>query len=147
MISGETLCASLLDNAIKARFQREVFDRFWTNEQTRRLEAYQAYFIRHVSLINSFDNFLFLFSSRTLWSASGMGAWATHCNVSGPLKALSNGDQIDKIIILLSEHEKEVVEIFNIHQKPVEIEYLSYEIQHIENIIQLFVDSMEEIQI
>jgi len=146
-MSGEILHNSLLTNAINARVQREAFDRFWKNDQTRRLEAHYVYFFRHVSLINAFDNFLFLFSSTTLWNAGGMGAWATQCKVNGPLRALSNGDQIDKIIILLSEHKKEVVEILNIHQKPVELEHLSYEIEHIRNIIQLFIDSMKDIQI
>ena len=59
-------------------------------------------------------------------------------------KAFSNGDQI---IIILSEHKKEVVEIFNINPKPVELEHLSCETEHIENMIRLFIDSMKEIQI
>ncbi|MCZ4224843.1 hypothetical protein [Pedobacter rhodius] len=147
MMLGEALYTYLLDTAIKARSLREVFDRFWRNEQTRRLEAHHAYFIRHVSLINAFDNFLFLFCSKEIWNAGGTGAWATHCKVSGPLKALSNGDQIDKIIILLSEHKESVIEIFNIHQAQVEFKHLNYEIEHISKIIQLFIDSMKEIQI
>lgn len=61
MMSGEILYASLLNNTTKANFLRDVFDRFLKNEQARRLEAYHAYSIRQILLINACDSFFFSF--------------------------------------------------------------------------------------
>lgn len=147
MNTGEEIYSDLLDLSLKARSLREVFDRFWKTEQSRRLSAHHAYFIREVALINAFDNFMFLFCSRTLWTAGGIGAWATSCKVNGPLRPLSNGDQIDKIITLLTDYKEAVIGILQIHKTPNELAHLSYELEHICKTLDLFTQSMKEIQI
>ncbi|WP_316738426.1 hypothetical protein [Pedobacter aquatilis] len=147
MKTSENIHAELLERAYKARSLRMVFDRFWKTEPTRRQSAHHTYFIREVALINAFDNFMFLFCSRELWTAGGTGAWANTCNVNGPLKPLSNGDQIDKIISLLTEQKEASLKIIGIHKTRNEHNHLLYELEHIGKIIELFTESMKEIQI
>ncbi|WP_316829693.1 hypothetical protein [Pedobacter aquatilis] len=147
MDARENPAENLLSLALKARFLADAFDRFWRNEIEKRHLAHHAYFIRHVSLLNAFDNFLYLFCSRELWSAGGTGAWAANCNVSGPLKPLSNGDQINKIITLITDQQAEVSNILAIYQSPAEQEHIAHELAHISKTLALLGSSMEEIQI
>jgi len=147
MKTGENIYSRLFALANQAKAFREVFDRFWIEEPTRRPLAHHTYFIREVSLVNAFDNFLFLFCSRNLWSAGGTGAWATSCGVKGPLKSLSNGDQIDQLITLLSDHPEAATKILSLHKTEVEVAHMTYELDHIANILDLFSRSMKEIQI
>lgn len=144
---SDALYSALLESAIKARSHRQIFDVFWKSEQTRRMSAHQAYFIRHVSMLNAFDNFLFLFCSKEIWTAGGTGAWANLSEVDGPLQALSNGDQIDKIIALLTDQKDAVLQLFAIHKKPSERAYLEYEVEHIKRILALYLDSFKDIPV
>ena len=89
MISGETPHASLLNNATKVNSLRDVFDRFFKNDQARMPEANHAYFVRHISLINAFYSFLFLFFFSALWNAGGTVIWATHVKQSEAIQSNS----------------------------------------------------------
>lgn len=144
---SKALHASLLDAANQARSLREIFDRFWKVEPTQRMQAHLCYFIRHVSLLNAFDNFLFLFCSRQIWTAGGTGAWAIQCDVRAPLLPVSNGDQVDKMIVLLQEHGEAVEKIFMVHKSASEKKVLEFELEHIEKVLALFSDALKEIQI
>ncbi|MFC3561119.1 hypothetical protein [Pedobacter jamesrossensis] len=141
------LYSVLLESAITARSYRQSFDVFWKSEQTQRMNAHHAYFIRHVSMLNAFDNFLFLFCSESIWTGGGKGAWTNLKGVDGPLQPLCNGDQIDKIISLLTAHKDFIMQLFTIHEKPLERAHLEYEVAHIKHVLNLYLDSFNDIRV
>jgi len=147
MKSGDALYSDLLKISLKALSLRDKFDNFWAYDISLRPKAHHAYFIRHISLLNAFDDLLFLFCSRQLWSAGGIGYWAAQGDVGGPLQALSNGDQIDKVLILLQEQKQSIIAIFNIYQQTIEREHMEYELEHIQRTIKFLNDTLDEIQI
>jgi hypothetical protein len=83
-------------------------------------------------MLNAFDNLLFLFCSREIWSAGGAGAWAcTNNSPAGPILVHSNADQIEKLLLLFSDHREAVQRILDLHQHPMEQALLDIELKHI----------------
>lgn len=130
---------------LKAKRYRDIFDHFWKNEKTARMSAHLAYFIRHGALPNAFNNLLFLFCSREIWSAGGSGAWACSKGVPpGPILTYSNGDQIEQMLILLNDHNEAVMKILGLHQQTQEKKLLSLELKHIEETVRIFEETLSD---
>lgn len=127
---SELLGSVQLANQLKIRF-----DVFWKRAEEERVNAWYAYAIRHTSLLNCFNTLLFLFGSRQLWESGGLGIKAVEKNVSGPVFILMNGDQIDKILSLLTENEEWVKSFFKLYESNNELSFLEHEIHQISSTI------------
>jgi hypothetical protein len=135
----QTMLCALEECVLQARAYRNTFDAFWKAEPSKRVSAHLAYFIRHGAMLNAFDNLLFLFCSREIWSAGGAGAWAcTNNSPAGPILVHSNADQIEKLLLLFSDHREAVQRILDLHQHPMEQALLDIELKHIRDTLHLF---------
>lgn len=139
MEQAQDMLSGLEECVLQARACRDTFDAFWREEPSKRISAHLAYFIRHGAMLNAFDNLLFLFCSREIWSAGGAGAWAcTNNSPAGPILVHSNADQIEKLVLLFTDHREAVTKILELHRQPMEEELLLTELNHIRSILQLF---------
>ncbi|GGI29103.1 hypothetical protein [Pedobacter mendelii] len=124
---------------------RNEFDQFWRTDVGSRSEATITYLIRHTALLSSFENLLFMFCSREVWTYGGMGAKALKKGFDGPIYLLSNGDAIDKMRMLCGQFEKEVKDILGLFSLPAELDFLENEINHIKKVNALALNNFETI--
>jgi len=147
MEAHENMLTRLCELNGKAKIYKNKFDEFWRTAGDKRLTAHLSYFMRHAALLNAFNNFLFLFCSPEIWTAGGKGIWAcSQDNTAGPLALYSNGDQIDKLEILIKTQTHAMAGILALHQSHKEKALLELEFDHLENTINLFGELLDQLE-
>jgi hypothetical protein len=145
MNTAEKLFVDLNEQVVLASTFRDNFEFFWKKEVSKRALVSTTYLICHTSLISCFENLLFLFCSREIWTYGGLGARAVDKGVCGPLYPLSQGDTIDKMTALCLEHQKEMLEILALLDMPAEKNFLENEIRNITKINALAIENLNSV--
>lgn len=145
MLTDQEIFDRVLASAKEAQVIRNKVDEIWTKGLVSVEKINVLYIRRQTELLNCFQSFLSLLTSKNLWQNSGLSEWATIKKVDGPLSSESQGDNIDKLIDIFERLPNQVIAIIGLHEKEKDRIWMTDDINMIRNTISTNKSLLEKI--